>query len=240
MPEPLPDSGPAHSISGRLRRKIVSRLGGVVPTAGDDDSRPPDSLGLDAALTMLYPSREAADLHGPAHALVGDAVIDLHGLRRILSTFDRQFFPSPVTVRFGPDDIVTHRLDNGITLFLDREDGAVSRPILAGDYEAHLVPVFERFCRPGMTVVDVGANLGLYTLLASKLVGPTGRVVAIEPSSENCRLILLSVEANRAENVELLPLALDRGRGWSNLSGHFGSNGGLVAGGVAGLTSGWS
>ena len=143
-------------------------------------------------------------------------------------------------MRFGPDDVVTHRLDNGITLYLDREDGAVSRPILAGDYEAHLVPVFERFCRPGMTVVDVGANIGLYTLLASKLVGPTGRVVAIEPSSENCRLILLSVEANRAENVELLPLALDRDRGWSNLSGHFGSNGGLVSGDASSLTSGWS
>jgi FkbM family methyltransferase len=240
MPEPLPDSGPARSLSGRLRRKVVSRLGGVVPSTGGADGPPPDSLALDAALTMLYPSREASDLHVPAHALVGDAVVDLHGLRQILSTFDRQFFPSPVTVRFGPDDIVTHRLDNGITLFLDREDGAVSRPILAGDYEAHLVPVFERFCRPGMTVVDVGANLGLYSLLASKLVGPAGRVVAIEPSSENCRLILLSVDANRAENVELLPLALDRGRGWSNLSGHFGSNGGLVSGDVPSLTSGWS
>ena len=240
MPEPLPDSGPARSLSGRLRRKVVSRLGGVVRETGGADGPPPDSLALDAALTMLYPSREASDLHVPAHALVGDAVVDLHGLRQILSTFDRQFFPSPVTVRFGPDDIVTHRLDNGITLFLDREDGAVSRPILAGDYEAHLVPVFERFCRPGMTVVDVGANLGLYSLLASKLVGPAGRVVAIEPSSENCRLILLSVDANRAENVELLPLALDRGRGWSNLSGHFGSNGGLVSGDVPSLTSGWS
>jgi len=240
MPEPLPDSGPVRSLSGRLRRKIVSRLGGVVPANGATESGAPESLALDAALTMLYPSREASDLHVPAHALVGDAVVDLHGLRQILSTFDRQFFPSPVTVRFGPDDLVTHRLDNGITLFLDREDGAVSRPILAGDYEAHLVPVFERFCRPGMTVVDVGANLGLYTLLASKLVGPAGRVVAIEPSSENCRLILLSVDANRAENVELLPLALDRGRGWSNLSGHFGSNGGLVSGDASSLTSGWS
>jgi FkbM family methyltransferase len=240
MPESLPDSGPAPSLADRVRRKIISRLGGVVPTTGAADGRPPDSLALDAALTMLYPSREASDLHAPAQALVGDAVVDLHGLRQILSTFDRQFFPSPVTVRFGPDDIVTHRLDNGITLSLDREDGAVSRPILAGDYEAHLVPVFERFCRPGMTVVDVGANLGLYTLLASKLVGPAGRVVAIEPSSENCRLILLSVDTNRAENVELLPLALDRGRGWSNLSGHFGSNGGLVSGDASSLASGWS
>ena len=240
MPEPRPDSGSARSLTGRLRQKVVSRLGGVVQTTGEADGPPPDSLALDAALTMLYPSREASDLHAPAQALAGEAVVDLHGLRQILSTFDRQFFPSPVTVRFGPDDIVTHRLENGITLFLDREDGAVSRPILAGDYEAHLVPVFERFCRPDMTVVDVGANVGLYTLLASRLVGPAGRVVAIEPSSENCRLILLSVDANRAENVELLPLALDKGRGWSNLSGHFGSNGGLVSGDVPGLTSGWS
>ena len=178
MPEPLPDSGSARSLAGRLRRKVVSRLGGVVPTTGGADGLPPDSLALNAALTMLYPSREASDLHAPAHALVGDAVVDLHGLRQILSTFDRQFFPSPVTVRFGPDDIVTHRLDNGITLFLDREDGAVSRPILAGDYEAHLVPVFERFCRPGMTVVDVGANVGLYSLLASRLVGSNGGLVS--------------------------------------------------------------
>jgi FkbM family methyltransferase len=240
MPELLPDSGPAGSLSGRLRRKIVSSLGGVVPSTGAADSPPPASLPLDAALTMLYPSRVPSDLHAGAHALVGDAVTNLHGLRQILTTFDRQFFPSPVTVRFGPDDVVTHQLDNGITLYLDREDGAVSRPILAGDYEAHLVPIFERFCRPGMTVVDVGANLGLYTLLASKLVGPTGRVVAIEPASENCRLILLSVGANQAENVELLPLALDHSRGWSNLSGHFGSNGGLVSGDVTSLTSGWS
>ena len=129
MPEPLPDSGPARSLSGRLRRKIVSRLGGVVPTRGAADSPPPDSLALDAALTMLYPSREASDLHAPAHALVGDAVVDLHGLRQILSTFDRQFFPTPVTVHLGPDDVVTHRLDNGVSLCLDPEDGAVSRPI---------------------------------------------------------------------------------------------------------------
>jgi FkbM family methyltransferase len=240
MPEQLPGSGAARSFAGRLRRKIVSSLGGVVPSTSAAESVPPDALALDAALTMLYPSREASDLHAGAHALVGDAVVDLHGLRQILTTFDRQFSPSPVTVRFGPDDIVRHRLDNGITLCLDRQDGAVSRPILAGDYEAHLVPIFERFCRPGMTVVDVGANLGLYTLLASKLVGPSGRVVAIEPSSENCRLILLSVDANQAQNVELLPLALDRGRGWSNLSGHFGSNGGLVSGDLSSLTSGWS
>ena len=75
---------------------------------------------------MLYPSREPSDLHAIAYGLVGDSVVDLHGLRRLLSTFDRQFFPSPVSIRFGPADIVTHELENGMTIFLDREDGAVS------------------------------------------------------------------------------------------------------------------
>jgi FkbM family methyltransferase len=241
MPDPLPDPGPAHSLSGRLRRKIITRLGGVVPSASHADAlSPSDGIALATALRLLYPTRDPADLQAGAQVLVGDAVTDLHGLRRILATFDRQFFPSPVSVRFGPDDVVAHQLDDGTTLYLDRDDGAVSQPLLHGDYEAHLVPIFRQFCRPGMTVVDVGANVGLYTMLASSLVGSSGRVVAVEPNSENCRLILLSVDANHAENVELLPLALDRGRGWSNLSGHFGSNGGLVSGDAVGLTSGWS
>jgi FkbM family methyltransferase len=240
MPDPLSESGPIHRQLDRLRRRAIALLGGVMPPAGTQAVGPPGALALDAALAMLYPSREPADLHAPAHGLVGDAIVDLRGVRRLLSTFDRQFFPSPVSVRFGPADIVTSELENGMTIYLDRDDGAVSQPLLNGEYEAHLVPLFRQFCQPGMTVVDVGANVGLYTMLASALVGRAGRVVAVEPSSENCRLILLSLDANRVENVELFPLALDRARGWSNLSGHFGSNGGLVAGDPANLASGWS
>jgi FkbM family methyltransferase len=231
---------------GRVRRTLIAALGGPTPTPGPGPDLvapgivPPGALALDAALRMLYPTRDPADLHAQAHALVGDAVSDLHGMRQLLCTFDRQFSPSPMSIRFGPDDLMTHRLDNGVALTLDRDDGAVSQPIGNGDYEAHLVPIFEEYCRPGMTVVDVGANLGLYTMLASTLVGSSGRVVAVEPSSENCRLVLLTLLANRIDNVELFPVALDRVRGWSSLSGHFGSNGGLVAGDATSLASGWS
>jgi FkbM family methyltransferase len=237
MPAPLPDPGPLHRLAGKARRKTIALLGGTTDDAGPP---PAPSDGLDTALALLYPTRSPADLHAQAQALVGDGVSDLGDVRRLLSTFDRQFFPSPVSVRFGPDDIVTHRLENGMTIYLDREDGAVSRPLLNGDYEAHLLPIFAEYCRSGMTVVDVGANVGLYTLVASGLVGSSGRVVALEPNSENCRLILLSLDANQATNVELLPVALDRQRGWSNLSGHFGSNGGLVGEDPSSLASGWS
>jgi FkbM family methyltransferase len=77
-------------------------------------------------------------------------------------------------------------------------------------------------------VVDVGANLGYYSLLASRLVGPSGRVVALEPNSENCRLLLSSLRLNDITNVQLLPVAADRGRGWAYYSTHVGSNGGLI------------
>lgn len=59
----------------------------------------------------------------------------------------------------------------------------------------------------GMTFMDLGANIGYYTLLAAHRVGPQGRVVAFEPDQQNCTLIQMSVLDNGFENVELFPLA---------------------------------
>jgi FkbM family methyltransferase len=100
--------------------------------------------------------------------------------------------------------------------------------LLSGRYEVHLSTVFEKYCTSGMTVVDVGANLGYYSLLASRLVGPSGRVVALEPNSENCRLLLSSLRLNDITNVQLLPVAADTATGWAYYSTHVGSNGGLI------------
>jgi FkbM family methyltransferase len=80
-------------------------------------------------------------------------------------------------------------------------------------------------------VVDVGANLGYYSLLASKSVGPSGKVIAMEPNSENCRLLLSSLRLGGITNVELIPVACDRSTGWAYYSTHVGSNGGLIDGG---------
>jgi FkbM family methyltransferase len=51
------------------------------------------------------------------------------------------------------------------------------------------------------TVVDVGAHIGLYTIIAAKRVGPTGKVIAIEPDPENCNLLKRNVELNNLTNV---------------------------------------
>jgi FkbM family methyltransferase len=62
--------------------------------------------------------------------------------------------------------------------------------------------------RPGDVVMDVGANWGLHSLLLSRLAGPAGRVVALEPLPEAFEALRWHLSANGCRNVIALPLAL--------------------------------
>src|SRR5882672_8396061 len=70
-------------------------------------------------------------------------------------------------------------------------------------------PAFlRRWLKPGMTVIDIGANLGVYALPMARLVGPRGRVFAYEPGRQARRLLEQSRELNAASNLEVIGLAL--------------------------------
>lgn len=73
-------------------------------------------------------------------------------------------------------------------------------PLLAalreGRYEPGTIHIFQRLCPSGGVVVDVGANLGLYALLAARRVGPTGRVIAIEPDPRSVSYLRHNILAN--------------------------------------------
>ncbi|MGH0029495.1 MAG: FkbM family methyltransferase [Myxococcota bacterium] len=62
---------------------------------------------------------------------------------------------------------------------------------------------FVQSLRPGDVVVDVGANVGYYTLIASRLVGETGRVYAFEPDPESFALLTRNVRESGLDNVVL-------------------------------------
>ena len=62
--------------------------------------------------------------------------------------------------------------------------------------------------KPGDVVVEAGAYVGYYTLKMSQEVGPTGRVIAVEPVDENRNIILKNIEANDIQNVTVLPYAI--------------------------------
>jgi FkbM family methyltransferase len=67
--------------------------------------------------------------------------------------------------------------------------------------------------RSGMTVIDIGANLGVYSLPMARMVGPTGQVFAYEPGSEPRAFLERSRELNAAVNLHISPSALsDRER----------------------------
>ena len=65
-------------------------------------------------------------------------------------------------------------------------------------YETQLLP---QLVKPGMRVVDVGANIGYYTLLLARLVGPNGEVIAFEPDLNNYRLLTKNAARNHFASI---------------------------------------
>lgn len=65
-----------------------------------------------------------------------------------------------------------------------------------GNYEEMEQDLFSRCIKPGDTVVDIGAHIGLYTLRAAAAVGPEGHVIAFEPMSTNFALLSENVTLN--------------------------------------------
>jgi FkbM family methyltransferase len=109
---------------------------------------------------------------------------------------------SQITLRdskFNPPEFC--RL-HGFTFHLDSNDHGVSAAIARrGVYEPSTLEVIKREVRKGMTTVDVGANLGWYSLHLSRLVGDSGRVVAFEPDQRNFLLLSRNISSNGIKNV---------------------------------------
>jgi FkbM family methyltransferase len=85
---------------------------------------------------------------------------------------------------------------------------AMSRMILGGTFETADRAFVDRFLQPGMTVLDVGAHHGFYAMLASRKVGPSGQVIAFEPSTRERRRLLTHLRLNRCTNVRVESFAL--------------------------------
>jgi len=82
-----------------------------------------------------------------------------------------------------------------------------------GTLERAKLKQFVQRLRRGMTVWDVGANVGLYTLPSARAVGPMGRVYAFEPMPRNFELLRRHLAMNRLSNVEIYEVAVvDAGR----------------------------
>ncbi len=104
---------------------------------------------------------------------------------------------------------------NGSKMYLDPED-RLSLSVF-GAYEVPETDLVKKEIRNGMTVVDIGANIGYYTLLFSGLVGKSGRVFAFEPDPANFYLLQKNANENKRFNVVLENKAVSQANGFAKL-----------------------
>lgn len=78
--------------------------------------------------------------------------------------------------------------------------------MLLGKYERDTVALFKKIIKPGMVVFDIGAHIGYFTVLFSKLAGATGKVYAFEPDGDN--FVLLKKNTNHCKNVKIFQQAI--------------------------------
>jgi len=108
-------------------------------------------------------------------------------------------------------------LCTGQVLEVDPFDEVGGEVVRRGVYEPETVDVFRAVLAPGMIVVDAGAHVGQYSVIASPLVGPTGAVHAFEPDPDTFRQLLVNVRLNRCDNVACNEAALGREPGAARL-----------------------
>jgi len=97
------------------------------------------------------------------------------------------------------------------------EGSALDQNLLSGSFENAEARFVERFLQAGMTVLDIGAHHGFYTLLASMRVGRTGRVIAFEPSPRERIRLERHIRLNRCANVRIEQVALGASPGKAEL-----------------------
>ncbi len=115
--------------------------------------------------------------------------------RDILGAAVKRMVPEKITT---PDGII----------YLDPSDMAVSGALALGKFEPFETGVFRSLVKPGMNVVDIGAHIGYYSLIAAKQVGPAGKVFSFEPEPKNFNLLSKNARANGSKNIMTLNTAL--------------------------------
>lgn len=93
-------------------------------------------------------------------------------------------------------------LMEGYSIFVSERDHGVGSHILySKTYEPIITSLFKEHLKPGMNVIDVGANIGWFSLLSAQLVKSEGLVYAFEPGSINGKILCINKQFNKFEKI---------------------------------------
>ena len=104
-------------------------------------------------------------------------------------------------------------------MYLNTEDRGVAPSLIrfGSYYEEYETSLFESLVEPGAIIVDIGANIGYYTLLAARRAGNSGLVYAFEPEPGNYGLLIKNIRMNSYQNVVAIQKALSNSAGTTQL-----------------------
>ena len=153
----------------------------------------------------LFLDREAGPQDDVAAKL--DAFRSTRDLRVVFLSSPEYSLSNPGGASFVPRrGTVITELPGNLRLFLDLSDRVIGMNILQGNYELEEVEFIRSCIVPGDHVLDVGANIGYFSVLMASWVGEAGSVVAFEPVPANLLLLRRSIAENRFENrVQVIP-----------------------------------
>lgn len=105
------------------------------------------------------------------------------------------------------------------------DDLDVGLQIMRGNgYEPHVTQTLINTLKTGDVFLDIGANIGYFTLLAASIVQTSGKVISFEPNIQNLQLIYASILENNFENIRVYPFAVSDSQQIMKIK-HFCSNG---------------
>lgn len=148
-------------------------------------------------LRWIAPWMAAKGRIGPApHYTFGQGEAPQRWLRRLRRRVWNHL-PGPCVVRWY----------DGLQVCVHPGNQMSSLIYLTGLFEPNEMHWLQSWLQPGMVALDVGANFGLYSLFLARCLGPTGRVIAFEPSSRDRSRLEHNVVLSRLRNVQVVPCA---------------------------------
>jgi FkbM family methyltransferase len=109
---------------------------------------------------------------------------------------------------FGPKGLVLATVGDMKLYVIGRDWATTPTMLFAHSWEPAETAIFKKHIKAGMTVIDAGAYIGYYSVLASKLVGANGTVYSFEPSPENADTLGKNAKLNDCNNIQIIRKAV--------------------------------
>lgn len=187
-------SGFLETVWNRLRRSPAPVDGLDEPLTTEHDIRMCFRLLLDRKPNPEEWAGHSAQAGHPLGRVVAGYVNSLEFARRGLTELPPDRRPA----------VAEHP---GFRIYASADDIGIGRNVLDGAYEPEVTAVFRDVLRPGMAVIDIGANIGFFAMLSASIVGPEGAVLAVEPNPANARMMEASRRLNGFDQVTVAQVA---------------------------------